>query len=313
MTGHLARLALRTTRPVPGLRPRTPAHFEQGTQAWSLEPDAMQPDAVPPAARQRADRLSGPGPDVPWPDVGPPDSAGPARNPRAERSLNEVGPWGPSTSSLRSPSSGRASPGEAFGGDVPTPTEPQARRTHPVEPLVRSPRSRPDGPDGVTQERPDNTLDRAEGGASSASARTELPVRTTARPASTPALSADGDSARVRPDPADLSGDGATGELRVRGALPEWNGRLNSRPEGSTPGSESPDPGLLSPSAPLPRLQPQTDREPNRAPEVTVTIGRIEVLPAPQAAPPPPPVRKPARRTTNAPDLASYLRDRGLQ
>ena len=271
-----------------------------------------------PAAGQRADRLPGPSNDAPWPDVGPPDSAGRARNPRAERSSAEVEPWGPAISSITSsastsPASGRASPGEAFWGEVPAPTEPRARRAHPVEPVANSPRSRPEGPDDAPQDRPDDTPDRAEDRASGPPAPTHLPVRRTARPLSIPALSADRDSARVRPGPADLSDDGATGEVRVQGALPEETGRADTRPEGSSPWSESPTPGLLSSSAPLPRLQPQTDREPNGAPEVTVTIGRIEVLPTPRAAPPPPPVRKQARRTTNAPELGAYLRDRRRQ
>ncbi|MDQ5839767.1 MAG: hypothetical protein M3537_01140, partial [Chloroflexota bacterium] len=59
----------------------------------------------------------------------------------------------------------------------------------------------------------------------------------------------------------------------------------------------------------LPRLHAVRTAEPAAAsPEITVTIGRIEVLtPAPDA-----PAPRPARpgRGATAPDLSEYLRDR---
>lgn len=300
MTGHLARLALRATRPVPGLRPRTPALFEQGARAWSLEPDpaqpdatqgaVTQPDATQPDATQRAvtQRAShfpdGTRPDLPRTDIESPETApDPPRHPTANRPPAQVEPRGPATSSTTSPAGGPANPVVSFVSPAPAPTEPRTRRAHPVEPPARSTSWRPDGPDEVPQDRSNDRT-------GSPKAWTDLPALPTALPPSSAVLPTE-----HGPDPAALdrredASEAAIGELRLRGALPDGTERL---------------------SAPLPRLLPQTDREPSRAPEVTVTIGRIEVLPAPRPAPPPPPVRAPARRRTNAPDLAAYLRDRG--
>jgi hypothetical protein len=61
----------------------------------------------------------------------------------------------------------------------------------------------------------------------------------------------------------------------------------------------------------LPRLQPPPRPDEQRAPEVTVNIGRIEVVPP--AVPDRPPVReKPRTRaeSSGAPALADYLRER---
>jgi len=59
----------------------------------------------------------------------------------------------------------------------------------------------------------------------------------------------------------------------------------------------------------LPRLHVVRTAEPAAAkPEITVTIGRIEVLqPAPE---PPAPRPAPPGKGATAPDLAEYLRDR---
>jgi hypothetical protein len=59
----------------------------------------------------------------------------------------------------------------------------------------------------------------------------------------------------------------------------------------------------------LPRLHTARTTEPSSAkPEITVTIGRIEVL---QPAPEPPAVRPaPSGKGATAPDLAEYLRER---
>lgn len=64
----------------------------------------------------------------------------------------------------------------------------------------------------------------------------------------------------------------------------------------------------------MPRLQPPPRRDAPRAPEVTVNIGRIEVVPP--AGPDRAPVREQRRTraaTSGAPKLADYLRDRSRQ
>lgn len=62
----------------------------------------------------------------------------------------------------------------------------------------------------------------------------------------------------------------------------------------------------------LPRLKLAPRAEQGGAPEVTVNIGRIEVLPSRATEPEPPPAATtPRRRATGAPDLADYLRDQG--
>lgn len=62
---------------------------------------------------------------------------------------------------------------------------------------------------------------------------------------------------------------------------------------------------------PMPTLHPQPlARRPGSPPQVTVSIGRIEVLPAPAAPAKPPPRSRPQPKSSGAPKLADYLRDR---
>jgi hypothetical protein len=109
--------------------------------------------------------------------------------------------------------------------------------------------------------------------------------------------------------------------------------RADAVPEGRRPAPPTNDAEVRAPSAPraapadpptydvvLPRLHPGPAPAPP-APEVRVSIGRIEVVAAPPAAPGPatpptptpetPPARStPRRRATSAPALADYLRER---
>lgn len=84
-----------------------------------------------------------------------------------------------------------------------------------------------------------------------------------------------------------------------------------TRRDGVPPaGSAGPD------AAPLPRLRTGASTEAGRrdrrpaAPEVTVNIGRIEVVPPPPEPPPAAPRPRPRARAAGAPALADYLRDR---
>lgn len=303
MTGHLARLALRTTQSMPGLRPRKPALFEQETTAWLVEPNAiqaendLQAEAVQPVARSGAHHLADPSPDEPRSDNRSPESVSSARSPMAGGFRKDSG----------------VSPSHDLVSEMPSPNDSPARRRQPVDPTANSPRPRPHGLDDGPQDPPNDTPDVAKDGSNSRPSRSALPVRTTGPQLTTQDSFPDSGSARVRFDTADLEADVPIRELREARGLPQETVPANQGPETSSSWSDTRIPGPLSPSVPLPRLQPPSDRERSGAPEVTVTIGRIEVLPAARAVPPPPHVPKPARRATNAPDLGTYLRDRRLQ
>ncbi len=86
----------------------------------------------------------------------------------------------------------------------------------------------------------------------------------------------------------------------------------SSRADGHQDGPAPHEPlPIAAQPATLPRLQPAPRADHAQAPEVTVNIGRIEVVPPRAMESTTPRETTTPRRTAGAPDLADYLRDRG--
>ncbi len=292
MTGYLTRLARRATGPVPGLRPRTPAVFEQGVRAFALEEDAAPSPVArsadaPPRAEASITARPDPGRSaVTRPEPRPPETATGA----PER--------------IRPPVTVQASPPPQRDGDPTTPTTavghvgglqpPAAAAT------MRAAAPPPKAPD------PDH----------------EQPARWREAPANPPPSPGDPPRRSPGPSPAlrrdspeqhdppreDTTAPIPRGQptLIVDPLVPSVAGEPA---QGAVPAVATLSSAGTS-SAVLPRLQPPPGAVSSRPPEISVTIGRIEVLPANPAVPTPPPAPKHVRRTS-APDLATYLRDRG--
>ena len=279
MTSHLARLAARAAGQGASLRPRSLSQFEQPTSHPSLVEYVAPGD---PAS----------GPDFPAP---PPAASIVVRSPVA----------GPERDHPRPPSTplpqgapvtpdlpiARRSPGE----EAPPPTSP-----------VRTPEPSLDevpaiGPSaalppavGLPQVRPERS-------------RTPTEADTVHRPTEAVLPSTRLPEARTRPGVHPSEAGEAVAVRRQDAPLPPTQRVAD---HGTTTPREL-QPIEPQPAA-LPRLHPAPRSDHGQAPEVTVNIGRIEVLPprAPEAKRPP--ATTAARRlTAGAPDLADYLRDRG--
>lgn len=134
-------------------------------------------------------------------------------------------------------------------------------------------------------------------------------VATEAVPAGRPADFTD----VVRPS---VGTDATAHETAPSPAQPETGASATASPaamdtdSGRTPALGS-WPGSLTPTIPagdLPTLSPLAGPKDDKRPDVTVSIGRIEVVPPPE--PKPPPTAAPLGKAATAPDLAEYLRSR---
>lgn len=294
MTGHLARLAARATGQEAGLRPRARSLFEQPTNPASVG-EYVAP-GVP----------TSPGPDVAGsgPDLAehlPGGRPGGSRAPDRPESVPGVaGPRG----SAPPPPRGRQA-------ETATPDRAEMRPPSRGTPLPQGPWPTPEpAPDEVPATgRPAAALRHVEQpGAPPPRGRT--PIETDAsrpRPGVRPPPSITRHPRLVDPPADGQSQEAGEAALLSRIDAPQPSTGPVAREEGTAPRPPVP---VASQPATLPRLQPApgTDRG---QPGVTVNIGRIEVLPPRATESKRPPRTVPGRRTTGAPDLADYLRDRG--
>lgn len=251
MTSHLARLALRATRPGTGLRPRPLALFEE------------------PGGDSRRTEYDGPGPlPAPPPRRSAPDSPAPAS----------------------------ASPVPTLGAAAVTASEAvsvAARRPEPV------PASAP----GNHAQAEQHGSPLREMGATGEAAPDAAPIR-----GHFEALPPRVEAEPSRPVQGQRAGHGllstAVVPVAAEQAAEEPPRRADSAPRShEPPAREAGDPVYL------PRLTPVSRSEPATEPTITVTIGRIEVLPPAEPRKRTVPAKE--RRTeTGAPNLAEYLRDR---
>jgi len=284
VTGHLARLALRATRPANsgsgGLRPRTPSLFERSASVAGLpeeyagEPVASSP---PPVASARAGDTAAEHSQLPSAEAVDRSPGQALERPRARSAEVEANPLAP------------------------------APAAHPVEPgndrerIQPAPDSREDGSPAapaasVALDRPPLVEQVTQAVTSQLAEIVAAPLGGRASPPDPPVALADAGTARdaATHAPAQPGDETSPAAVVVRAIAPEP----------TVPAKKTAN---LQHATPLPRLTPAPPAEPDK-PGVTVNIGRIEVLPPPKAQPPaPPPVRK---RESGAPKLADYLRDR---
>jgi hypothetical protein len=280
MTSHLARLAARAAGQGSGLRPRAVSQFEQAANQISAEEYVAPRDPT------------SPGPDLAVP---PPDanvaisSPEPAPDREEPRPVTSPPTWDspiePATPDL--PIVRRPARGEALRSSSPRPTPepslgevPTTGRPAPFHPPVEVPEDRPvRGP----------TLTEAD--SAGRPAREITPLAGAARP---------------RPD---LHASDAEEAVALRRQdAPQAPTQQVAHRDVRT--QRAPQPTASQPAT-LPRLQPAARAGQGQTPEVTVNIGRIEVL-----TPHTPESRRPSvtstpRRPEGAPDLADYLRDKG--
>lgn len=294
---HLARLAMRATRPAGGLRPRSPSMFERASAPLTL-PDSTDSPNLAPESR--------------WPEAPSRPDPAPQRGPEGLR-----GPEGRDDSAVRQV--------RLRAGDEPDrrPQLEPAGHELAAEPISTGERALLDEADSATVgRRPPTVLDAAH---SAPPDRVPGPPDQVAelrsRPAGSrpqswvdtgPSLSM-GERPRP-PSPPDSA------DRRAASRADEWPEQHDARllTAQVTPRPrvvEAPTPPRATEAPPLPRLRPISPPDQSRAPEITVTIGRIEVLPprSPEARPPPQPRQpqaQPSRRADGAPELAAYLRER---
>lgn len=281
MTGHLVRLAARATRPASGgLRPRVPALFERpaglfaGHLTVALRPTGEDVDAVgEPGERAAAPRVPGPG---------VPETRRPAGGPRPVPPTRRAAPAGSGTPATPAPTRG------ADGEDLRT-AQPTRRARRAGRRLVATAGRAPD--DASPSRSPAAEESPRSSSAESSARQTPVPEQVVA------SLVAEAVSAGLRP--------------RAAGRAPHESDDDAGSVRGTVPRA---DPAATTP---LPRLQtarsPEATRRDRRpaASEVTVNIGRIEVVP-PAPEPRPPAARRPPpqARASGAPPLADYLRGR---
>lgn len=329
MTGHLARLAARATEPAgSGLRPRLPSLFEPpaglrpGDAGSAL---AGANEARPGATAAGAARagLAGsdparpglPGPDLPGPDLAGSDLPGPdpaprgrargapvrralARPPHGSEPFGEADDAG--TAGAGPPATGAASRAAPSGAPTPRTRARTTLRTGQSD--GAAPSREEHAPGGLRARTTDPTTD------ARPSAGTP-PAEATGSPAALPGSSVRASEQVV----ATLVAEALAGGLRPAAAgrdATTYDG--TAPPRDGVPPTEAAGPG----AAPLPRLHTGRSSEPGRrdrrpaTPEVTVNIGRIEVVPPPPEPRPAAPRPRPPARASGAPALADYLRDR---
>lgn len=285
MTSHLARLAARGAGQDAGLRPRALSLFEQPTNPASVDeyvaprgPTSSAPDVAAP----RPDVSMAPHSPEPGSDVDEPRE--PAPLPPGEPHAKAATPDQPNVrrpSGETLPTTGPRPKSEPSLDEIPAPDRPAGGRRAVEEPAIRPVPSR-------------TPIE-----ADSARPGPEVPP-----PSSVPRHPGGG---RHLPDgPPAEAGDAVA--VRRQGN-PQPSTQPVAHEEGTSPREPMP---VASQPTTLPRLQPHPWADQGQAPEVTVNIGRIEVLP-PRATESkrPPKTTAPGRRTAGAPDLADYLRDRG--
>lgn len=271
--GHLARLALRATQPATGLRPRPLALYEQRAsfpEITDRHGEPQQNRAARPglADRPTAERVENPG--------APGRTAAPASSEVTQDPLSVLsrtildGFAGPPAQSV-------AVAGSPTAISTPRSTAP----ADPLDPATAAELVEPRGAALLTR-----TTDTQRPPAATPAGPDQSPVDS---PVGTGPPAAASPSARIDQPPAAVPG--VTAALDVPG--------LPTLSQGPPP----PD------AAGLPRLHLVRPTEPPPPrPEVTVTIGRIEVLPPAPAKPSSPPAGP--RKASTAPKLADYLRDR---
>lgn len=274
MTRHLARLALRAARPTGGLRPRSPSMFESAVAPPVLEQYAARVPAAVGEPPPPSSDAAGPRPTVRTvPDPDPPKPVGPAGE---HRLLTAEAQRVPHRRELVTPEPGRpAAPSRtALRLDAPS------RSAPPLRPLPDAARA-----DDVGMPQPAPHPGPAQGARSGPD-----PSRSpTAEPASVERAG----PATYSPGPTASETAAAPGATETPSAPPHTE-----------------QPRLDAPPVRLPRLQPPPGPDEQRAPEVTVTIGRIEVLPPARPERPPVGQKRPTRAASGAPKLSDYLRDR---
>ena len=291
MSGHLARLALRATSPTTGLRPRPPGLFEQRPDAMSHEEERIPPD----------DGRPGPAP----PDLaseGRPEHARPPSESPAAALPEDTSGWVEPRATGESVRRGAAPVRLHAETDRPVAAEAPTLRVS----SRRAPSAAPGGPSPapVTSAK----LQRAVAAHDQTSMAEPEPQQLAPPLAPDSIDSRDSRIDRDRDRDRDL---GADPSVRLPGHLPTSPAATApATPIGRTEWPPSPAPSTPM-VVPLPRLQPPAEPAPDAGSGITVTIGRIEVLPPAAAPTPAPPPRATTRRTTGAPDLADYLRSRG--
>ena len=289
-SGYFARLAARSTQPTTGLRPRRLSLYEQPPSS-ALNASRPEPGSAilapprrsaPPAPADRAR-------ETPEPADAPTARAAAAAAPSAlaPPTNRDVPPAGPT---VDQPSIEPGVPQDPTGlhADEPSPQAPRPEPPRPHSPLT--PRRLPET--ALAGERRNGDGDRT-GAEAKAPARTPA-VTSPADSVAVPALSHVSTTEDMRPTSAEAAAHPAS-----RDGEPDAVVQL--RPA-DVP--QPPDPPRL------PQLHPRVRLEPpgTPAPQVTVTIGRIEVLPP--APPPRPSEPAPPARAPTAPALADYLRER---